>query len=36
MVKLDTGKRSYASNFDKKTPEWEDLSKVTCLWRVQA
>ena len=31
MVELDTGKRSYASNFDKTTPGWEELSKVACL-----
>ena len=31
-MELDTGKRSYASNFHKKTPGWEDLNKVACLW----
>merc|ERR1719147_165463 len=31
MVELDTGKKSYASNFDKTTPGWEELSKVACL-----
>ena len=31
LVDLDTGKKSYAINFDKKTPGWEDLSKVACL-----
>ena len=28
LVDLDTGKKSYASNFDKKTPGREDLSKA--------
>ena len=31
MVELDTGKKSYASNFDRQTPGWEELSKVACL-----
>ena len=31
MVELDTGKQSYASNFDRQTPGWEELSKVACL-----
>ena len=31
MVELDTGKMSYASNFDRQTPGWEELSKVACL-----
>ena len=31
MVELETGKDSYASNFDKKTLGWEELGKVACL-----
>ena len=31
VEELDTGKKSYASNFDRQTPGWEELSKVACL-----
>jgi len=31
MVELDTGKHSYASNFETGGPGWEELGKVACL-----